>query len=70
MSETVSISLVTGKIKKGDRKGQHWSGVKIKIGEFSKLIFVGNDSPIKTNFEMKYISKILTDEGLVEEVAQ
>lgn len=66
MSETVSISLVKGTIKKGERKGQEWQGVSIKIGEFQKLIFVGNDSPIKTNFEMKYISQVLTEEGMVQ----
>jgi len=63
MSETVSITLVTGEIKKGERKGQQWEAVKITIGEWEKLVFVGNDSLIKTNFELKYIKSVLEGEA-------
>lgn len=66
MSETVSVLSITGTIKKGDRKGQVWEGVKLKIGDFQKVIFVDPQGPIKTNFEMKYIQNVLKEEGLTE----
>lgn len=64
MSETVSITLVTGTVKKeGPNKGNTWEAVKIKVGEWEKMIFVGQDSLIKTNFELKYIKSVLEDEA-------
>ena len=59
MSEIVSISKISGKISKGDRQGQEWQGIKIQIGEWSRVILQGKDSIIKTGFEMKYIISVL-----------
>lgn len=63
MSEIVSISIISGEIKKGERKGQQWEAVKIKVGEWEKVVFVGQDSIIKTQFEFKYIKSVLEGES-------
>ena len=45
-----SISIVSGTSKK---TGKVWTGISVKIGEWSTLVFP------KSNFEMKYIREQL-----------
>jgi hypothetical protein len=60
--QNTKLEIISGDIKKGDRKGQKWEALRITIGEWQKVIFVGNDSPIKTQFEFRYIKQQLEDE--------
>lgn len=54
------LEIVSGTIKKGDRKGQEWHALKITVGEYSKLIFPNSTQPLTiTNFEFKYIKEYL-----------
>lgn len=58
MSETVSVSVVTGTYKKGDQKGQKWYALATKVGEYqTPLTF------FKSNFERKYVLTQLKDAG-------
>jgi len=54
------LEIVSGTIKKGDRKGQKWYALRISVGEYSRLIFPGSTQPLTiTNFEFNYIKKEL-----------
>jgi hypothetical protein len=54
------IDIVEGTNKKDSTK--KWKALKIEIGEWSKLIFVGSDRPlIQSNFELEYIEKVINE---------
>lgn len=58
MSETVSVSIVTGTYKKGDQKGQTWYALSTKIGEYTAPLTF-----FKSNFERKYVLNQLKEAG-------
>lgn len=54
------IDIVEGTNKKDPSK--KWKALKIEIGEWSKLIFVGSERPlIQSNFELEYIEKVIKE---------
>jgi len=56
------LEIVSGTIKKGDRKGEQWYALKITVGEYQKLIFPNSKQPLTiTNFEFKYIQTYLEE---------
>lgn len=58
MQETVSVSVVKGTYKKGDRKGQTWYALSTQVGEYqAPLVF------FKSNFERKYVLNQLKEAG-------
>lgn len=52
------IEIVEGTNKKDATK--KWKALKIQIGEWNKLVFVGSDRVlIQSNFELDYIEKVV-----------
>lgn len=62
--QNAKIEIIEGTISKGERKGEKWEAVKLTVGEWTKVIFVGRDSLIKTQFEFKYLKSILQDNNV------